>query len=63
MVASLIAVLLSNARGSLGLLLGMSLLYVMCTLALGLSTAQWLCVPMVIVGAIVLRHSGNRTSG
>ena len=32
------------------------------TLALGLSTAQWLCVPMVIVGAVVLRHSARRTA-
>lgn len=31
------------------------------TLALGLSTAQWLCVPMVVIGAIVLRHSNRRT--
>ena len=31
------------------------------TLALSLSTAQWLCVPMVIIGAFVLRQSKRST--
>ena len=31
------------------------------TLAFGLSTAQWLCVPMVIIGAVVLRQSKRGT--
>ena len=32
------------------------------TLSLGLSTAQWLCLPMMIAGAFLLWHSQRRTA-
>lgn len=29
-------------------------------LSLGLSTAQWLCLPMIVVGALLMRQAGRR---